>query len=60
MGETSLLGDLDNKPIGKDEIEEALGNLKVGKALGLDGIALEILKYGGEGGRGNGSVVEEC
>ena len=44
-----LLGDLNDRPIGKDEIEEALGDLKVGKVPGLDGIAPELLKYG-EGG----------
>ena len=44
----SLLGDLNDRQIGKDEIEEALGAIKVGKTPGLNGIVPELLKYRGE------------
>ena len=47
-GEMPLLGDLNDRSIGKDGIEDALGDLKVGKTPGLDGIAPELLKYGGK------------
>ena len=43
-----FLGELNDKQIRKDEKEKALGDLKVGKAPGLDGIVLELLKYGRE------------
>ena len=43
-----LLGDLNDRPTGKDEMEQVLGDLKVGKAPGLDGITDELLKYVGE------------
>ena len=39
-----LLGDLNDRPNGKDETEEALGDLKVGKAPGLEGVAPELLR----------------
>ena len=53
-----VLADLNDRPIGKDEIEEVLGALRVGKSPGLDVIALELLKYGGGGGSDD-SVVGE-
>ena len=46
-GKLPFLGDLDDRPNGKDKIEEASGDLG-GKAPDLDGIAPEILKYGGK------------
>ena len=49
---------MNGRPIGKDEIEEALGDLKVGKAPGLDEISPELLKCGGGGGVDD-SVVGE-
>ena len=43
-----FLGDLNDRPIGRDEMKEALGDLKVGKAPGLDGIVPELLKCRGK------------
>ena len=37
-----LLGDLNDRSTGKDEIEEALGDLKVGKAPGWMELHLNI------------------
>ena len=41
-----LLGDLHDRPVRKDEIEEVLGDLKVGKAPGLVGTAHKLVKNG--------------
>ena len=61
--EMSLLRDLNDRPVGRDEIEEMLGDLKVGKALCLDGIAPELSKIcrmgPGGGGGCDDSVVGE-
>ena len=47
-GKIPLLRELNDRPTGKDEIQKALGGLKIGKALGLDGTVSELLKYGWE------------
>src|SRR5690349_3816692 len=40
-------GELDG-PIELEEVQDALDNLKRGKACGIDGVVNEILKFGGE------------
>ena len=37
-----------NKPISKKEVADAINNLKIGKACGIDGVTAEMLKAGGE------------
>ena len=44
-----LLGFLKDRHIRKDKIKETSGDLNVGKAPGLDGIASEPLNHGGGG-----------
>ena len=51
------LGDLSDKPIGKNEIEEALQDLKVGKSPDLHGIAPELLECGVGVEVGGGELV---
>ena len=43
-----VLGKLKNKPIERSELKEAMKEMKLEKAAGLDGIAPELLKFGGE------------
>ncbi len=36
------------RKIGREEVEKAIARLKCGKATGMDGIAAEMLKHGGD------------
>ena len=47
-GMMPLMQDLNDGPLGRGEIEEALGELRLGKASGMDGVAPELVKKGGE------------
>ena len=55
----SLCFDL-NQSISEDEVFEVIANLKNGKAAGLDSLANEIFKFGGEGiSRATAKLCEE-
>ena len=45
--EVPVFGDENEREITKDEVERALGETKVGKAAGMDGVSAEMLKKGG-------------
>ena len=45
--EVPIFGDENEREITKDEVERALGETKVGKAAGMDGVRAEMLKKGG-------------
>ena len=47
-GRMPVMGELNERPIGRVEVEEAVKSLKAGKATGLDGVTAELLKKGGE------------
>ena len=47
-GVMPVLGELNNRPIERREIGEAVKEMKLEKAAGLDGVAPELLKFGGE------------
>ena len=54
-------GELNNKPIERSEIKEAIMGMKVGKAAGLDGVAPELLKFGGDDVTAwLGRLLDEC
>ena len=46
-GVMPVLGELNNRPIERREIGEAVKEMKLEKAAGLDGVAPELLKFGG-------------
>ena len=47
-GGMPVLGDLNDRPIERREIKEAVKEMKLEKAAGLDGITPELVKFGGK------------